>query len=342
MKPKIFTLLGNNRTLNATGGDKINEIRFYTALSEHFDVYYNGQFFNPNLLDFGLKDLPISIPEDIYDLYYVRANNRILYHCPRPKIAMGMPYSDWLYHHVDAVITTTESWKKAILGYNSSSYYRELVGEWYGKLDKIILPKKIINIRQTIDADFGKEVDRDTVMLNRISFGLKPTFGYFGSLHQRLLPTMATNALNRISDEGDDISIVVAGKKYVDTKLPRNVRNLGYLPYGKIPGYIQSCHCLIANEGAETEYLGSGKVLDAMAAKTPILAYRSAVREEQLGADYLGFYSSEEEAYIIAKLIINNPFFRNQILKQLENRSEIFSIKSQGEYLYQEFLELLK
>lgn len=342
MKPKIFALLGNNRTLSTTGGDKINEIRFYTALSKYFDVYYNGQLFNPYEADFGIKDLPICVPKDDYDIYYIRANNRILYDCPRPKVAMGIPYSSWLYNHVDAVITTTESWKNAILNYNSSTYYKELVGDWYGNTEKIIIPKKIINIRQTIDADFIQKIDKTTIMRNRISFGLKPTFGFFGSMAMQIFPNLAIKALQAISNDGYDINVIAAGKKYSNTSIPKNITYLGYLPYENIPSYIKSCTCLIANEGIETEYLGSGKVLDAIAANVPILAYRSAVREEQLGKNYLGFYSSEEEAYFIIKLIIENPFFREQVIVQLRSRYELFSVENQGKYLYKQFSELLK
>lgn len=341
MKPKIFTLLGNNTTLNTTGGDKINEIRFYTALSKHFEVYYNGQLFDPYAIDYGIKDLPIQIPEDNYDVYYVRANNRILYNCPRPKVAMGIPYSSWLYHHVDAVITTTESWKQAILNYNNSTYYRELVGDWYGNSEKIIVPKKVINIRQTIDSNFMEKIDANTLMRNRISFGLKPTFGFFGSLAMQIFPNLAIKALQRMINNGYDINIIAAGKKYSNTIVPNKVKYLGYLPYESIPDYIQTCTCLIANEGVETEYLGSGKVLDAIAAGIPILSYRSAVREEQLGKDYLGFYSSEEEAYFIAKFILENPFFRKKIVDQLKLRYEMFSTESQGDYLYKQFSDLI-
>lgn len=341
MKPKIFTLLGNNRTLSATGGDKINEIRFYTALSEKFDVYYNGQLFDPYAVDFGIKDLPIQVPKDNYDIYYIRANNRVLYNCPRPKVAMGIPYSSWLYQHVDAVITTTESWKNAILNYNESAYYKELVGDWYGNTDKLITPKKIINIRQTIDSNFLQKIDKNTIIKNKISFGLKPTFGFFGSLAMQIFPNLAINALQKISNDGLQINVIAAGKKYSNTVVPKNVRYLGYLPYESIPGYLKSCTCLIANEGVETEYLGSGKVLDAIAANVPILSYRSAVREEQLGKDYLGFYSSEEEAYFVIKLIIENSFFREQIIMQLKSRYDMFSVKSQGDYLYEQFSQLL-
>ena len=65
------------------------------------------------------------------------------------------------------------------------------------------------------------------------------------------------------------------------------------------------------------------------------------MREEQLGKDYLGFYSSEEEAYFIAKLISENSYFREQIVNQLDSRYDIFSINSQGAYLYEQFSGLL-
>lgn len=342
MKPKIFTLLANNKTLPMTGGDKINESRFYRALSKHFDVYYNGQLFIPEEKDFGIKDVPILPPKDKYDLYYVRANNRILAECPHPKVAMGMPYSPWLYQHVDAIVTTTEKWKQLIETYNNSLNTRTILKDWYKGDEIIIPPKKIINIRQTIDPLFEKEIPINDILIKKISFELKPTFGFFGSLAMQIFPNNAIKALTRIQNERGNINIFMAGKKYENTQLPNNVKYLGLLPYDQTLSYMRACTCLIANEGVETEYLGSGKVLDAIAAKTPILAYRSAVREEQLGKDYLGFYKTEEEAYFIAKMIIENEFFRKKIVDQLSERYKIFSVDGQGDYLYEQFLPLLK
>lgn len=341
MRPKIFALLSNNRTLPMTGGDKINESRFYRALSQHFDVYYNGQLFDPNAKDFGIKDRPIEIPKDEYDLYYVRANNKVLYHCPRPKVAMGVPYSKWLYNHADAILTTTEQWKSMILGYNQDQVTRTLLKDWYEGSSSIVIPKKVINIRQTIDPNFGRYLTTHDIMMKKISYNLKPTFGFFGSLAMQIFPHNAISALLRLQREYD-INICMAGKKYTDTVLPNGIRYLGYLPYNDTLLSLKACTCLIANEGEETEYLGSGKVLDAIAAGVPILAYRSAVREEQLGGDYLGFYKSEEEAYFIAKMIIENSYFREQIIAQMSKRYDIYSVSAQGDYLYEQFKPLLR
>ena len=186
-----------------------------------------------------------------------------------------------------------------------------------------------------------EKINANTLMKNRISFGLKPTFGFFGSLAMQIFPNLAIKALQRIINDGYEVNIIAAGKKYSNTVVPNKVNYLGYLPYESIPGYIQTCTCLIANEGIETEYLGSGKVLDAIAAGIPILSYRSAVREEQLGKDYLGFYSSEEEAYFIAKFILENSSFRGKIVDQLKLRYEMFSTENQGDYLYKQFSDLI-
>lgn len=341
MKPKIFTLLANNRTLPLNGGDKINEVRFYRALNQYFDVYYNGQLFLPNEKDFGIKDIPISVPKAGYDLYYIRANNSVLYDCPHPKIAMGMPYSPWLYQHVDAILTTTESWKNLILSYNDCDNSRQLLRDWYGNYDIIIPPKNIINIRQTIDPMFEQRISTNDIMMKKISFEFKPTFGFFGSLAMKIFPHQAVKALCRLRKE-KEINICLAGKKYTDTTIPTETRYLGFIPYEQTLTYMKACICLIANEGVETEYLGSGKVLDAIAAQIPILAYRSIVREEQLGKDYLGFYQSEEEAYVIAKMIVENQFFRDSIVSQLKARYDIFSVQSQGKYLFNQLEPLLR
>jgi glycosyltransferase involved in cell wall biosynthesis len=157
----------------------------------------------------------------------------------------------------------------------------------------------------------------------------------------QIFPYNAIRALEKLQSDKVELTICMAGKKYSDTILPSSVRYLGHIPYEQTLLNLKTCTCLIANEGNETEYMGSGKVLDAIAAGVPILAYRSKVREEQLGKDYLGFYTDEHEAYQIAKLILTNEFFRKTIVSQLAERYKIYSVNGQGDYLYEQFLPLL-
>ena len=339
-KYKIYVLLANNRTLAATGGDKINEIRFYKALSIHFDVYYNGQLFKPNDEDFGIVDKPIIIPEDIYDLYYVRANNYILANCPRPKVAMAYPYSHWLYHHVDALIVTTSMWGNFIEQYNHNEEIKSLLLHWY-KTPVIVEPKKIANIRQTIDPYFEQVFSEDEINAYKVQFGWSNIFGFFGSLAMQLIPWMALEALKKLKNEIPSISIIAAGKKYSDTKLPNFVKTMNPIDYEKMPIVLRACSCLLANEGAETEYLGSGKVLDAMACGVPIIAFKSAVRIEQLGDDYAGFYTAEEEVYDLIKMFITDKSFQQLLKTQVLNRRELFNVKSQAEWIKEQLIPLV-
>lgn len=342
MKPKIYTLLANNRTLTTTGGDKINEIRFYKALSTIFDVYYNGQLFHPDEPDYGIKDIDIKLPDKGYDLYYVRANNYVLSKCPGPKVAMGYPYSAWLYNHVDALFVTTESWKEGIKTYNRRTKSREMMQDWYGGAKDIVVPKKIINIRQTIDPSFKANIQPDKVLKNRLSMGLGDiTFGFFGSLSMKLIPWDCIGVIEEIKKRNHNVNLVMAGKTYKDTELPSISEQLGYISYDEIPSYLYACDCLLANEGLETEYLGSGKVLDAMAVGKPIIAYKSLVRIEQLGDDYKGFYENKAQARKLITMFINDAGFREVLTKQIQERAEKFSVNSQGEYLKPQLYSLI-
>ena len=100
-KPKLYCLLGQNRTLDPTGGDKINEARFLRSASKYFDVYYNNVPFNQGGETFGDPEVEVAPPSQEYDLYYVRNNRDILLQCGSPCVTMAVPYDAEVFERVD-------------------------------------------------------------------------------------------------------------------------------------------------------------------------------------------------------------------------------------------------
>ena len=89
MRKKIYYILSTCSNLEATSGDRINEMNVIRALCINFDVYYNNILVDPTSSYFGSLDGQIEPPNQKYDLYYVRANKDLFLKLPSPKICIG-------------------------------------------------------------------------------------------------------------------------------------------------------------------------------------------------------------------------------------------------------------
>lgn len=338
-KPKLYALLAENRYLPPTGGDKINEARFLKALSSYFDVYYNNIPYDANIGTFGDPDQPIIPPTIKYDLYYVRANQEIFLSCPSPKIAMAFPFDPVVFEAADALVVTTQTWKELLLSYNVSSTSRDMVGEWYGNSEKLPLPNHICNISQARDEIF---MTPNPMQVRKCKYSLTNGFicGYFGRLSRESLPDIALTGADIARKCFPQVTTILAGfqREALDTQFSLL---LDSIPYREMPNHLYATDAVFANEEKASMFLGSGKVIDAICTKTPILAQYGPVRVEQLGEDYPLYYSTQEEvAQKITQLIIN-PSFTKNVKEYLGNRAALFSRDKIGKNFYDFFLTLV-
>ena len=92
------------------------------------------------------------------------------------------------------------------------------------------------------------------------------------------------------------LSVVFAGKIRAEFD-SSHILNAGFIPHIDMPDAIDACDLMIAGNAGlvHSEWLASGKTLDAIMRKTPILIRRSRARIEQLGENYPMFYSEGED-----------------------------------------------
>ena len=136
MRKKIYYILSTCSHLEATSGDRINEMNVIRALCINFDVYYNNILVDPTSSFFGSLDGQIEPPNQKYDLYYVRANKDLFLKLPSPKIWFVVPYVPECYAEADAVVCITSAWKDRMQALKHDFILQELMGI----RDQVIVP----------------------------------------------------------------------------------------------------------------------------------------------------------------------------------------------------------
>lgn len=325
-RPRIYALLGNRARLQPTSGDQINEARFLAALSSFADVYYNGQLFRPELSGWGLDATTIASPAKDYDLYYVRNNAPIFMACPSPKVAMAYPYDPAVFHEADALFVTTAAWQWGLEPYSTDNRYSRPLTGWYGDMSMKLPP--LINIKQVLDERFlVPPVPRDvTEARARLTFGR--VVGFFGRIESNTYPTILTAAYQNLKQSLPDLQLVVAGTLRIP--LPDRVMLAPRIDYEKMPAFVKACVATASDEGDDAEFLGSGKVLDSVAAGVPVIAYKTPPRVEQLGEDYPLYYRDHMGA---SRRLMEVAFDRDlmaDVRKHLAVRSVMFSPKTRS------------
>ena len=329
-RPRIYALLGSLPRLQPTRGDQINEARFMAALSSFADVFYNGQLFRPELPGWGLDATTIEVPAKDYDLYYVRNNTPIFLSCPSPKVAMAYPFDAEVFRAADALFVTTAAWQWGLEPYSPANPYSRVLTSWYGDMRMALPP--IINIKQVLDDRFLVPPEpRDiTEARARMTFGR--TIGFFGRIEANTYPTILTAAYQDLKTRMQSLQLVVAGTLRIP--LPDKVLLVPRIDYEQMPRFLKACIATASDEGDDAEFLGSGKVLDSVAAGVPVIAYKTPPRVEQLGEDYPLYYRDQAgatqrlkeaaldrdlmadvKAHLAARAVMFSPAARSQDLK---------------------------
>jgi len=337
-RPKIYTLLGTQTHLPPRGGDLINEARFFRTLSEFADVYYNGQLFQPDQVDFGLKDIPIEVPDSGYDLYYVRANKDIYRQLRRPKACLALPYDEELYADADALFTTTGTWRDMLLNFSQEHPPKSWRKGWYG--DSIARPNCVINIAQSADPSFKPYPDHFETFRYRAKFGYGFVVGYFGRIAADTVPRTYFSALPELSRSIKHLTTIVAGNITVD--IPRDIRLVDRIDYSKMPYAINACDLVLYDCGDDGHWAGSGKVIDAISCGVPIVLPRKEARIEQLGEDYPLFCDDSQELEEKVVKFACDTEYRSEVREKVLALSNIFRPRVVAKQLKQPIYDLIQ
>ncbi|MEM9360778.1 MAG: hypothetical protein AAGB04_31775 [Pseudomonadota bacterium] len=327
-RPKIFCQFLARPTLEPQSGDRINEIRFYRALSSFADVYYNDTLIDWSIGAIG-DPTGLNTPSRDYDLYYVRSNPSLFKSLPSPKITMAYPYDREVFERADAIAVTTEAWSQLLKEHARSDAVRKKLAKWYP--ENIVLPERILNIQQTIDPTFIRKAPERSVFEWRARMTGALSFGFFGRVTDETLPNELIDGLDVIRKRlGSKTSPLAAFAGSIRTSLPMPSISLGQIPYNEMPNALAACRGTLGQMCAESDYLGSGKVLDSIATGTPIVTRRNPVRDEQLGAAYPGTYNTREEALEILWKLCTDEVAHSDIRACLADRAKLFLPEATG------------
>ncbi|MEP5152740.1 hypothetical protein [Planktotalea sp.] len=333
MRPRIFVQFLDKPFIEPTRGDMINELRFYKALMTFADVYYNDHLLHPDGT-FEIRPDKLYAPSRDYDLYYVRANAELFKSLPHPKVTMALPYNEEMFAIADALIVTTQAWKDLLGSNGASDPDHAFLQKWYPKGFKT--SSKIVNIRQSIDALFLKEISPQDRFEARAMTTGAGVFGFFGRVTDETIPQTLMRAIQTAKSRAKDTSpLLSAFAGNIRIALPKDSLNLGTVPYEKMPALLSGCLATLGQECADSSYLGSGKILDSMAVGTPIVSRRNLVREEQLGADYPGLFDTQEEANEIIWKLCDGSDFSTELSNYLLERRNMFTPTSNGAFIRQ-------
>ena len=332
-KPTLYCLLAQSPALEPTGGDKINEARFLRGVAKHFDVYYNNRLYDPEVGVFGDPGGAIEPPNRDYDLYYVRSNTEILQQCGHPRVTMAVPYDPEAFAATDGLLVTTRAWKDLLERRNTDEAAREALAEWYGRAEEIEL-KPIFFMGQALDPSFRTPSPR-RVLTYRHMFTNGQAFGYFGRIAPATMPSIAMAGIAAAAVFRPEIQFVYGGfvrkpvKEIIGLQVP-------VIDYADMPAAVSACAAILGNEEQDSDFLGSGKIIDAMVAGTPVLAKLNAVRLEQLGPDYPLYYRNKHEAaQRVMDLIEGGSAFRAEVRDMMQARLSAFEPEVVGRRLFE-------
>jgi len=334
-RPKIFCQFTDRPHLEPISGDRINEINFYRALSTFADVYYNDELVDWEAEKIG-NPSRLNEPSREYDLYYVRANLELFKKLPHPKITMAYPYHPDLFKSADAVLVTTDRWKELLDTYNENEHAQKQLSKWYPS--RIEEPKRTINIKQTANPRFLEQTSEQELFKAKARMTMANAFGFFGRVTEETIPWDLMDAIDKMqaSDECTMSPIAVfAGS--IRTSLPAHSINLGSVKYQDMPALNKACRGILGQDCPDSDFLGSGKILDAISCQTPIICRVNNVRREQLGNEYPGFYETKEQGHDLLKRLHADDEFYLELKHRLSERVKHITPEHNGNRILSEF-----
>ena len=319
-KLKIYVALASQKDLSRQAGDVLNEIETYKKFSSFGEVYYNGQLIQWGDPNYGIEPRELSIPNEKYDLYYLRNAPQLYDQCPGPLLIMGYPYDSDVWSNVDGIVVTNHSWKEFLETFNSKSKQERKQDPWYP--NSIVQPKHIVVFEQSLATHIKPQQNSKITKMYRCSFGSGFNIGFLGRVDPTCYPHQAIAAINKIRSKDNRVTFTFLGN-IRDVEIPNWVQTYYRQPMERMSYVISAFDCLIYDQDMTGHYMGSNKCLEAMACGVPILVRRYNARIEQFGENYPLYYDDSKEAeYLIMKLKEDTSFasdISEYLLKQSTN-----------------------
>jgi glycosyltransferase involved in cell wall biosynthesis len=313
----IFVLIGNRTDLSKGGGDVFNEIKLYRRLSSVFDVYYNGQLIRWDEPGLGVSPSPLKVTHD-YDYYYIRNNPKVASDVRGQLLLMAYPYEPKLWRKASGLIVTTQAWRRMLESFKSQRVPAQLREPWYPR--RIVDPPPIILAEQSVSADFEPMQSDVRTKIYRAKFGLGFRAGFIGRMDPTCFPLDAIKAIHRLRREFPELSLTFVGP-HRDIEVPDWIPTWPPQPHEEMPYVTSSFDCLLYDQDETGNWLGSAKVLEAMACGVPILVRLHEARVEQLGRDYPLYYTNSAELEEKLRRLIVDDEFRLHVHRLLLHRA---------------------
>lgn len=354
-KPKLYYILGNCTSilLDAPRGDIVNELNQIYYLLKYCDVYYNNTLINLNNIHAIEFSKEIVIPDDKYDIYYIR-NNKIIYDAiknyNKPIIWFATPYYEDIYK-TNIISFLTKSW------YDLYESQYDMWGNTYPinkiqNINKILFNQRVGFFKKNIGI-----IDKNKLNLFKNKIKNKFVIAHFGSIRDSCHPHHFFNICDGLSENIKKkfllvfftVNVSKIKKILNDINIKINAKNILIFSvnYAEIMNYYELCDLILYNQlDCQSDFAGSLKILEAILYKKPILINRSIQRELELGSSYELFYNikklepcnnlkikiinyeytekEKEEIVLIRnkleKMILNKNYY-NKIVKYISNIS---------------------
>jgi len=337
-RKSIYYLLSKATPLRLLSGDTITEFGIMKALSENYDVFYNGELFNPKIEGFGLTRKKYHAIDRRYDVSIVRNNSKVFNVLKGKKIYFAAPYHEESFRQANLIYTFTNSWTNKLK--NGYRFSKNLYPKGF-KTDKAI------TLTQVVDDIFYNKRIHAKVAKNRRLIGGNFIIGHFGKVAKSCYPHSFLAILPRLRREFPNLKVIFCGNS-------ERIRYLGKdndipiynFEYKDMPYIISACDLILYNyKDTQGQIAGSMKILEAMACGVPVLCPRYDARVEELGKDYELFYpyenlcdedgsliryrfspESEEIMYNLIKRGVEEPDWLKDVGRKLLVRSKHYSV----------------
>lgn len=291
-RKKIFALYANLSELAPTGGDRINELATLRWMSSVGDVYYNGVYFDPAMNTAGDSLRPVALPDENWDLVYIRSNPVILDEANRRNlttlylsmydgdVAASMKKDAPIYQKVDHVAVMTRA---------MDDLYKRSLAEMGVNISTVLL-------EQPGRADFSPRRNEPLTRTFRRQWGDGFIIGFFGRIDQAAMPKSFLNVRHLARHYLPDVRIVFGGRIARNFTIPDDLVVLDrYIPGDHMANALSACDMTLGVEQPHADWAGSNRALDCVRCDTPLLTRPYAARVEQLGKDYPFFFETSQD-----------------------------------------------
>ena len=291
---KIFCQCLGNKTIAPNRGDFITEIQLMKGLSQIGEVYYSGSKFNSSVPNMHMRDYKGSIlskaREQKYDAFYVRNNPALFRKITKnmgKKIYFFSPYEKNAFASADAIASLTQSLTDRLRnGVDTHAYPKNYKNN------------KAYTFHQVVDDKFKPLQDHPLTKQIKKRMGGGFVIGHFGALRKSCYPYSFSVLLKSLKKEYPKLNVVFSTKKSQNCPdlINKHIKEMSF-GYSEMPYAISACDLILYNfRGTDGHFIGSMKILEAMACGVPVFSARFDAREEELGKDYELFHSFASNA----------------------------------------------